>query len=128
MDASDVLVMTTLDAPTYQTYARTAAAVQSSIPALLRHTLSGLAPTLAEAATCIERGQHVESVRLYAAVTSGDMVVGGESRTALTAEAVAVHAAVTQTVARTRELLARSQQTCATAAAAVARTRRAAAR
>ncbi len=126
MHGPDPLVMTTLDAPTYQTYARTAKALQASTPALLRQTLSGLAPTMAAAADRIAQGQQVDGLRVYAALTCGDLVLGGESRTPLTAEAVRVHAHVAQTVERAQALLEHSQRTYERAAASVdqARTRR----
>ena len=120
----NVLVVTSVDEPTYRIYSRLAAALHADPPALMQHVLSGVAPTLAAAASYTEQeGTMPVPLHLYAALVQGDIVLGGESRCTLTAEAVRVQERVTQTLARTAELLERSAATYARAQDAMARTR-----
>ena len=124
MNAQDVLVVTSVAEPTYRIYAQMAAALQSSTSALVRHVLTGVAPTLAAASEEAEReaeGTVPANLHLYGALVCGDMVLGGETRCALNAEAVRLHAHVTQTLARTQELLQRSADTYARAQEVMAR-------
>jgi hypothetical protein len=55
MNVQDILVVTSVAEPTYRIYAHMAAALQVSTSALVRHVLTGVAPTLAAAADQAER-------------------------------------------------------------------------
>ena len=70
--------------------------------------LTGVAPTLAAAIDKAEQeaeGTVPANLQLYGTLVRGDMVMGGETRCELSTEAVRVHAHLTQTLARTAELL-----------------------
>jgi hypothetical protein len=124
MNAQDVLVATSVAEPTYRIYAHMAAALQVSTSALVRHVLTGVAPTLAAATDQVKReaeGTVPANLHLYGALVRGDMVLGGETRCELSIEAVRVHAHLAQTLARTQELLQRAADTYARAQEALAR-------
>ena len=124
MNAQDVLVVTSIDEPTYRIYAHMAAALQASTSALVGHLLTALAPTLAAASDMGEweaEGTVPANLQLYGALVRGDMVMGGETRCELSTEAVRVHAHLTQTLARTEELLQRTADTYARAQDTMAR-------
>jgi hypothetical protein len=91
MNVQDVLVVTSVAEPTYRIYAHMAAALQVSTSALVGHVLTGVAPTLAAAIDQAEReveGTVPPTPPLYGALVRGDMVMGGETRCALSTEAV----------------------------------------
>ena len=118
MNAQDVLVVTRVAEPTYRIYARMAAALQASTSALVGHLLTGVAPTLAAASDMAEweaEGTVAANLQLYGALVRGDTVMGGETRCELSTEAVRLHAHLTQTLARTQELLQRTADTYARA-------------
>jgi hypothetical protein len=118
INAQDVLVVTSVAEPTYRIYARMADALQASTPALVRHVLTGVAPTLAAATGQVEQeaeGTAPATLHLYGALVRGDMVMGGETRCELSIKAVQLHARVMQTLSQTEELLQRTADTYARA-------------
>ena len=124
MNVQDVLVVTSVAEPTCRIYARMAAALQASTSALVGHLLTALAPTLAAASEMAgweAEGTVPANLQLYGALVRGDMVMGGETRCELSAEAVRVHAHVTQTPARTDELPQHTADTYAQAQEAMTR-------
>jgi CheY-like chemotaxis protein len=105
----DILVLTTVDEHTYRTYARTARALESSTPALLRHLLCGVAPVFDDAASHIARSPDDRGpVRMELSTTltlAHGGLKSGDVKVALSPEAVHQHERVMQTVARARDLL-----------------------
>jgi DNA-binding response OmpR family regulator len=107
----DGLLLTTLPAMTYRTYAQAAQALETSVPTLARYLLSVFALVLAEANAETARqpgGAWPEGLHLYASLWQDGTILHRGVEGELSRRAVRVHARAAGTVTRAGDLLERA--------------------